>query len=216
MGWLLELLIEGIREICSQFLVDMMDLITGMFTDLLSCNLSLFEDLFTVVKDLYENAILPMGIAILLLILVWQLFKTMFGRGGVEAEDPVELVCRSFLCFFMLLFARPVANYILEVAGTPYQWVAGTEIEVKSFSDFVTSLDQASASLGIDGLSISILLLIMQFVVAWNYFKMLFIIAERYVLLGVFSYTAPLAFSTGGSKATNNVLASCIRQFLRS
>ena len=186
----------------------MMDLITGMFTDLLSCNLSLFEDLFTVVKDLYENAILPMGIAILLLILVWQLFKTMFGRGGVEAEDPVELVCRSFLCFF-----RPVANYILEVAGTPYQWVAGTEIEVKSFSDFVTSLDQASASLGIDGLSISILLLIMQFVVAWNYFKMLFIIAERYVLLGVFSYTAPLAFSTGGSKATNNVLASWSKMF---
>ena len=213
MGWLLELLIEGIREICSQFLVDMMDLITGMFTDLLSCNLSLFEDLFTVVKDLYENAILPMGIAILLLILVWQLFKTMFGRGGAEAEDPVELVCRSFLCFFMLLFARPVANYILEVAGTPYQWVAGTEIEVKSFSDFVTSLDQASASLGIDGLSISILLLIMQFVVAWNYFKMLFIIAERYVLLGVFSYTAPLAFSTGGSKATNNVLASWSKMF---
>ena len=213
MGWLLELLIEGIREICSQFLVDMMDLITGMFTDLLSCNLSLFEDLFTVVKDLYENAILPMGIAILLLILVWQLFKTMFGRGGVGTEDPVELVCRSFLCFFMLLFARPVANYILEVAGTPYQWVAGTEIEVKSFSDFVTSLDQASASLGIDGLSISILLLIMQFVVAWNYFKMLFIIAERYVLLGVFSYTAPLAFSTGGSKATNNVLASWSKMF---
>ena len=150
MGWLLELLIEGIREICSQFLVDMMDLITGMFTDLLSCNLSLFEDLFTVVKDLYKNAILPMGIAILLLILIWQLFKTMFGRGGVAAEDPVELVCRSFLCLFMLLFARPVANYILEVAGTPYQWVAGTEIEVKSFSDFVSSLDQASASLGID------------------------------------------------------------------
>ena len=78
----------------------MMDLITGMFTDLLSCNLSLFEELFTVVKNLYKDAILPMGIAILLLILIWQLFKTMFGRGGVAAEDPVELVCRSFLCFF--------------------------------------------------------------------------------------------------------------------
>lgn len=191
----------------------MMDLITGMFTDLLSCDLSLFEDLFSVVKDLYKNAILPMGIAILLLILIWQLFKTMFGRGGVTAEDPVELVCRSCICLFMLVFARPIANYILEVAGTPYQWVAGTEIKVKSFSDFVSSLDQASASLGIDSLSISILLLIMQFVVAWNYFKMLFLIAERYVLLGVFSYTAPLAFSTGGSKATNNILASWSKMF---
>ena len=56
-------------------------------------------------------------------------------------------------------------------------------------------------------------MLIMQFVVAWNYFKMLFVIAERYVLLGVFSYTAPLAFATGGSKSTNNILASWSKMF---
>ena len=52
--------------------------------------------------------------------------------------------------------------------------------------------------LGTDALSISLLLLIMHFVVAWNYFRLLFILAERYVLLGVLSYTAPLAFATGG------------------
>ena len=213
MSWLIELLIEGVREVCSQFLVDMMDLLTNMFTELVSCDLSLFEDLFGVVKDLYENAILPLGIAILLLILVWQLFKTMFGRGSVTAEDPVELVCRSCICLFFVIFARPLANYILSVAGTPYQWVAGTEIEVESFSDFVNALDALSAGLGISTLSITILMLIMQFVVAWNYFKMLFIIAERYVLLGVFSYTAPLAFATGGSKATNNILASWAKMF---
>lgn len=213
MSWLIELLIEGVREVCSQFLVDMMDLLTNMFTELVSCDLSLFEDLFGVVKDLYENAILPLGIAILLLILVWQLFKTMFGRGGVTAEDPVELVCRSCICLFFVIFARPLANYILSVAGTPYQWVAGTEIEVESFSDFVNALDVLSAGLGISTLSITILMLIMQFVVAWNYFKMLFIIAERYVLLGVFSYTSPLAFATGGSKATNNILASWAKMF---
>ncbi len=213
MSWLIELLIEGIREVCSQFLVDMMDLLTNMFTELVSCDLSLFEDLFGVVKDLYENAILPLGVAILLLILVWQLFKTMFGRGGVTAEDPVELVCRSCICLFFVIFARPLANYILSVAGTPYQWVAGTEIEVESFSDFVNALDVLSAGLGINTLSITILMLIMQFVVAWNYFKMLFIIAERYVLLGVFSYTSPLAFATGGSKATNNILASWAKMF---
>ena len=213
MSWVIDLLIEGVREVCSQFLVDMMDLLTNMFTELVSCDLSLFEDLFGVVKDLYENAILPLGIAILLLILVWQLFKTMFGRGGVTAEDPVELVCRSCISLFFVIFARPLANYILSVAGTPYQWVAGTEIEVESFSDFVNALDALSAGLGISTLSITILMLIMQFVVAWNYFKMLFIIAERYVLLGVFSYTSPLAFATGGSKATNNILASWAKMF---
>lgn len=213
MGWLLELLIDGVREVVSQFIVDMMELVTGMFTDLLSCDLSLFEQLFSVVGDLYKNVMVPLGIAILLLICTWQLFKSIFGKAGVNSEDPIELVLRTGICLFFIVAAKPVVNYILNVAGTPYAWVAGTDIKVKSFSEYVSVLEGLTGGLGIDNLSISVLMLIMQFVVAWNYFKMLFVIAERYVLLGVFSYTSPLAFSTGGSKATNNVLASWCKMF---
>lgn len=213
MGWLLELLIDGVREVMSQFIVDMMELVTDMFTDLLSCDLSLFEQLFSVVGDLYKNAMVPLGIAILLLICTWQLFKSIFGKAGVNSEDPIELVLGTGICLFFIVAAKPVVNYILNVAGTPYAWVAGTDIKVKSFSEYVSVLEGLTGGLGIDNLSISVLMLIMQFVVAWNYFKMLFVIAERYVLLGVFSYTSPLAFSTGGSKATNNVLASWCKMF---
>lgn len=213
MGWLLELLVEGIREMLSQFVIDMMTLVTDMFTELLSCDLSLFEELFSVVGDLYTNVMLPMGIALLLLICVWQLFKSMFGKVGVVSEDPIELVCRSGISLFFIVAAKPLVDYILKVAGTPYQWVAGTDIEVSSFSEYVSVLEGLTSGLGIDSLNIAVLMLIMQFVVAWNYFKMLFVIAERYVLLGVFSYTAPLAFGTGGSKATNNILASWTKMF---
>lgn len=212
MSWLLELLLDGFREICSQFIVDMMELITEMFTELLSCNLSLFEELFSVVGALYANVIVPMGVAILLLILIWQLFKSMFGKS-VNSEEPIELIIRSAIALFFVIAAKPIVNYILRFAGTPYQWVVGTEIKVSSFSGFVSALEGVTETLGIGKLSISILMLIMQFVVAWNYFKMLFIIAERYVLLGVFSYTAPLAFATGGSKSTNNILASWSKMF---
>ena len=68
MSWLLDLLVDAIKEMVSQFIIDMMELITGVFTDLLSCNLSLFEELFSVVGGLYQNVIVPMGIAILLMI----------------------------------------------------------------------------------------------------------------------------------------------------
>jgi len=34
-------------------------------------------------------------------------------------------------------------------------------------------------------------------ILAWNYLKLLFEAAERYVLLGVLVYTAPVAFSMG-------------------
>ena len=213
MGWLLELLIKSIWEFCSQLIVDMMSVITDMFTELLSCDLSLFEELFSVAGDLYSNAILPLGIALLLLICIWQLFKSMFGKAGVASEDPVELVLRSGICLFFIVAARPLTDYLLKIAGTPYQWIAGTEIKVSSFVEYVSALEAVTSVLGIGQLNIAILKLIMQFVVAWNYFKMLFVIAERYVLLGVFSYTAPLAFGTGGSKATNNILASWSKMF---
>lgn len=198
---------------CSQFIIDMMDIASGMFTEILSCDLDLFEELFGVVGTLYQNAVLPIAVALLLMILTWQVFKSMFGKLGINSEDPLELVFRSGFCLFMLVYARDIVNYVLEVAGTPYQWVVGTGITVDSFSGYVSAAEAAVSVLGTDALSISLLLLIMHFVVAWNYFKLLFILAERYVLLGVISYTAPLAFATGGSKATNNILASWSKMF---
>ncbi|NBH36361.1 hypothetical protein D3Z58_23270 [Clostridiaceae bacterium] len=213
MGWLLELLFESVSEMCSKFIVDMMDVASGMFTEILSCDLDLFEELFGVAGDLYKNAIVPMGVALLLMILVWQLFKSMFGKLGTASEDPVELVFRSCICLFMILFAKDIVNYILEVAGTPYDWVVGTTITVDSFSEYVNTAEGVMSVLGIDVMTISVLKLLLQLVVAWNYFKMLFILAERYVLLGIFSYTSPLAFASGGSKATNNVLGSWTKMF---
>ena len=213
MGWLLELLFESVSEMCSKFIVDMMDVASGMFTEILSCDLDLFEELFGVAGDLYRNAIVPMGVALLLMILVWQLFKSMFGKLGTASEDPVELVFRSCFCLFMILFAKDIVNYILEIAGTPYDWVVGAVITVDSFSEYVTAAEGVMSVLGIDVMTISILKLLLQLVVAWNYFKMLFILAERYVLLGIFSYTSPLAFAAGGAKATNNVLCSWTKMF---
>lgn len=213
MGWLLELLFGAIREMCSQFIVDMMDIASGMFTEILSCDLDLFEELFGVAGDLYNNAVLPISIALLLMILSWQLFKSMFGKMGTASEDPIELVFRSGFCLFMIVFAKDIVNYIMEIAGTPYQWITGTEITVESFSEYVSVSEAVTSSLGVDAISIQLLLLIMQFVVAWNYFKLLFLLAERYVLLGIFSYTSPLAFATGGSKATNNILGSWTKMF---
>lgn len=212
MGWLIQMLLEAVREQCSQFIIDMMEIVNQVFTELLSCNLDLFEELFSVVKDLYREAIVPLAIAILLLILIWQLLKGMFGKY-LNAEEPIELVIRSCICLFMVTGAKRIVNYVLDVAGTPYDWVTGTHITVVSFADFTSAAEAVTSGLGIDSLNIQLLMVIIQFMVAWNYLKLLFIMAERYVLLGVFSYTAPLAFATGGSKATNNILSSWSKMF---
>lgn len=212
MGWLIQMLLEAVREQCSQFIIDMMEIVNQVFTELLSCDLDLFEELFSVVKDLYREAIVPLAIAILLLIFIWQLLTGMFGKY-LNSEDPMELVIRSCICLFMVTGAKRIVNYVLDVAGTPYDWVTGTHITVVSFADFTSAAEAVTSGLGIDSLNIQLLMVIIQFMVAWNYLKLLFIMAERYVLLGVFSYTAPLDFATGGSKATNNILSSWSKMF---
>lgn len=139
--------------------------------------------------------------------------KTMFGGIGTNAEEPLELAGRSKLCLFMVLCSRKLVDYLLAFAGTPYEWIVVGSIEIESFSGFVSAAELVAAALGIDTVSLQLLLLVMQFVVAWNYLKLLYTVAERYVLLGVFSYTAPLAFATGGSKATNNILSNWSKVF---
>ena len=130
MGWLIQMLLEAVREQCSQFIIDMMEIVNQVFTELLSCNLDLFEELFSVVKDLYREAIVPLAIAILLLIFIWQLLKGMFGKY-LNSEDPMELVIRSCICLFMVTGAKSIVNYVLDVAGTPYDWVR--ELKLRLF-----------------------------------------------------------------------------------
>ena len=45
--------------------------------------------------------------------------------------------------------------------------------------------------------AVALITLILVIILAWNYLKLLLEAAERYVLLGVLVYTAPVAFSMG-------------------
>ena len=54
----------------------------------------------------------------------------------------------------------------------------------------------------------AIVTLILVLILAWNYLKMLFEVGERYVLLGVLVYTAPVAISMGASQTTSGIFKS--------
>ena len=55
--------------------------------------------------------------------------------------------------------------------------------------------------------------LILVLILAWNYLKLLCEAAERYVLLGVLVFTAPVAFAMGASQSTSNIFKSWCRMF---
>ena len=98
---------------------------------------------------------------------------------------------------------------VLDIVGTPYSWIVDTSlppIEFASFGSVLTVIVGCLAS----G-SVSLIVIILVIIVAWNYLKLLFEAAERYIMVGVLIFTAPVAFATGASESTSNIFNSWCR-----
>lgn len=175
---------------------------------LLDCDMSTFLRYFPAAETLYEIFV-AIGVGFILLNLVWQLFRN-FGLGlGLSAEDPVKLAIKSILFIFLALFADQIMVLVLGIVGTPYDWVVDTALPPIEFASFASVVTVLVGSL-VSG-SVSLIVLILVLIVAWNYIKLLFEAAERYILVGVLIYTAPVAFATGASENTSNVFSAWCR-----
>ena len=75
-----------------------------------------------------------------------------------------------------------------------------SELPPLSFADF-NSVMLVIIGVCANG-AVALITLILVIILAWNYLKLLLEAAERYVLLGVLVYTAPVAFSMGASQTT--------------
>ena len=110
---------------------------------------------------------------------------------------------------FLSLFADQIMVLVLGIVGTPYDWVVDTALPPIEFASFASVVPVLVGSL-VSG-SVSLIVLILVLIVAWNYIKLLFEAAERYILVGVLIYTAPVAFATGASENTSNVFSAWCR-----
>ena len=119
----------------------------------------------------------------ILLNLIWQLFKNYGLLAGVEAEDPVKLTIRSVLFILLAYFADEIVELILKIGGTPYAWIMSSELPALNFADF-NSVILTILGVCANG-AVALIALILVLILAWNYIKLLFEAAERYVLLGV-------------------------------
>ena len=183
-------ILDSIVEWIATQIMNLLDLVTGSVLGALGCDMSTFLRYFPAAETLYE-VFVAIAVGFILLNLVWQLFKN-FGLGvGLSAEDPTKLAIKSILFIFLALFADQIMVLVLGIAGTPYGWVVDTALPPIEFSNFGSVLT--------------------VIIIAWNYIKLLFEAAERYILVGVLIYTAPIAFATGASESTSNVFSAWCR-----
>lgn len=198
MEWIAEQVMNGL------------DLITTSVLGALGCDMAVFLRYFPAAETMY-SVFVALSIGLILLNWVWQLFKNYGTGAGIEAEDPVKLTFRSLIFIFLAYFSDDIVQLLLDIGGTPYRWIMTSELPSLNFADF------NSVMLTIIGVcangAVTLITLILTLILAWNYLKLLLEAAERYVLLGVLVYTAPVAFSMGAAQSTSNIFKAWCRMF---
>lgn len=203
-------ILDGIVEWIAEQVMAGLDLINTSVLGALGCNMDTFLRYFPAAETMY-NIFVALAIGLILLNWIWQLFRNYGLSAGIEAEDPIKLSLRSILFLLLAYFSDQIVNLILDIGGTPYSWILTSELPSLDFGSFnaviLTILGVCSNG------AVAIIALILILILAWNYIKLLFEAAERYVLLGVLVYSAPVAFAMGAAQTTSNIFKSWCRMF---
>lgn len=195
-------ILDGIVSWIAEQVMNVLDMISSSVLGALGCNMNTFIRYFPAAESMYK-VFVALAIGLILLNLVWQLFKTFGLPIGIEAENPVKLVFRSMLFILLVYYADEILAIVIKIGGTPYNWIMTEELPPLNFANFNSAL---LTILGVVASgSVSLIALILVLILAWNYIKLLFEAAERYVLLGVLVYTSPVAFAMGASETTSGI-----------
>ena len=203
-------ILDKIVEWIAEQIMNLLDMISTSVLGALGCNMDSFLRYFPAAETMY-SIFAALAVGLILLGWVWNLFKNFGLVAGLEAEDPIKLSIRSVLFIFLAVFSDDIVNIALKIGGTPYNWILTSELPPLSFANF-NSVIVTILGVVANG-SVALIALILLLILAWNYIKLLFEAAERYVLLGVLVFTAPVAFAMGASQSTANIFKSWCRMF---
>jgi hypothetical protein len=201
-------ILDGIVEWITTQIMNLLDLLSTSVLGALGCDMTTFKRYFPAASTMYEIFVWT-AIGLVLLNLVWQLFKN-FGAGlDIETEDPIKLLFRSVLYILLIWYSDSIVNIGLDVAGTPYNWILSANLPPVQFVSFNSVLLVVIGVIA-NG-SVALICLILLLILAWNYIKLLLEAAERYIMLGILVFTAPVAFAMGASRSTSNIFKSWCR-----
>ena len=180
----------------------MVQYIANSLLEVFQMDLSYFRQVAPVTDDIL-SIVIAVGWALLLGNLVFQAMKSMVIGLGFEGEDPKLLFARTFVFAFLLLVSQQICELGLGISS---QVIALLQVPT---SVTITIPDENNFTIGASWL----LIIIVGIVVMWQFVKLCFEVAERYVVTAILVLMAPLAFGMGGSKNTEDIFKGWCRMF---
>lgn len=157
------------------------------------------------------------AIGLTLTIAVWQLFK-FFGGQLTEVKDtPVRILIRTAIAGWLIFFGGYFIEMAVNIAQIPYEAFSDMKsingvTAAFSYEEFdVLKLFGPTVALGASGSILAYLFLV--FLVGWNLLKLMLEVVERYLMVAVLAFAAPLFYPTMASQATSNIFRKFLGMF---
>ena len=183
---------------------EMVEKLLRQLMTLLRVDTSYFASRVPVIKDI-ATILLAVGWALLIGNLAYQALRSMASGVGIEAEDPGRLFLRTAMFSFLLVCSRQICDIALSLSAVIMRMLEVPKaVTFTPFNeDFFSELPNAGW----------LVVIVVNVYIQWQIIKLFFEVAERYVILCVLIYCAPLAFAMGGSKSTAEIFRGWLRMF---
>lgn len=202
MRTILEGIFKGFIQWIYGLCLEIVQYIANSLLDVFQMDLDYFRQVAPVTDDIL-SIVIAVGWALLLGNLVFQATKSMATGLGFEGEDPKLLFTRTFVFAFLLLASQQICDIGLGISAQVISL-----LQVPS-SVTITIPDENNFDLGASWL----LIIIVGFIIMWQFVRLCFEVAERYVVTAILVLLSPLAFGMGGSKNTEDIFKGWCRMF---
>ena len=172
--------------------------------DLFHTDLTYFAERVPVINDI-GTIFFAVGWVLLIGNLVFQAMRSMASGVGIEAEEPGRLFLRTAMFSFLLMVSRQICEIGLGFSSTIMDMLQIPN--AITFDPFGEDTFDMLPNAG------WIVVILVNVIIQWQTIKLFFEVAERYVILCVLTYCAPLAFAMGGSKSTGEIFRGWLRMF---
>ena len=201
---ILEKLVKALFEWLASLWYEMVEYLLDQLMELFNVDLSYFAERVPVIDDI-ANIFVAVGWALLIGNLAYQAMRSMVSGVGIEAEEPARLFLRTAMFSFLLLVSRQICDIGFGLSATVMEM-----LQVPDAITFEPFGEETFDTLPNAGW---LIVIIVNVVIQWQLIRLFFEVAERYVILCVLTYCAPLAFAMGGSKSTSDIFHGWLRMF---
>lgn len=212
---MLETIVSWIASVCSELL----DFVVTAFLGMMHLDLGSISESFpalTVGYRIFQS----IGIGLIVLIAVVQLFKFFLGQLADVRDTPVHILLRSAIAAMLIWFGGFFVELAIDLAKIPYDIFVNYDATETNDSFFAVMRDNLGDMNLIDGMTVSlgeaamlVLSLILILLVGWNILKLMLEVCERYLMIGVLAYSSPLIYPTFSSQATSDIFKRWVGMF---